>query len=189
MKIELDDNHVYRVEKGGVLFTPPSVTQCISEANLIDTTWFTKGCRERGTNVHLITEYYDNGELDLATVHEDYKGYLDAYIAFKNDFSIEYSEVEYKFFNEELFYCGTIDRVGIVNGEIFVCDIKSGAEMKTYSIQLAGYALGIENKKAARFGLYLKANGTYKLKRYDNKKDFIVFKSVLNICKWKRGLI
>lgn len=146
--------------------------------------------RQLGTAVHLATELYDQNDLDFSSIDKNVEPYLDAWAVFKADSGIEILEVEQRIFHPVMMYAGTLDRIGLINGEVAVLDIKTSSTLsKTVGMQLAAYqeAIGaINNKKRpiARYAVQLKADGTYRLQKYEDKRDFMNFVSLKNMIDW-----
>ncbi len=184
-KLELDEaTHLYTLGDRKLI----SVTQGIS---ILDTRWRDPWYLERGRLIHLACEYYDRGELDFSTVDPQIRSYLDAYIKFLTDTKFKVTAVEYRLSHPTLFYAGTLDRIGILNQNEVLIDIKSGAKVDTDELQGAGYwelcrANGTSIKKI--FDLYLKDNGNYSLIEIENPKFFLsVFLACLKITQWRQN--
>jgi len=186
------ENHRYLLDGLSI----PSVTQIIS--NLINLGFVSaeilKEKADLGTKVHLTTEFYDKGTLDLTGLHPMLKQYLDSWIKFRKDFGFEPTEIELRLAHPILRYAGTIDRVGIINGKKVLLDIKSGSVQKAHEIQTAGYEelynygkKKIEHIKK-RMLVYLRPDG-YKVEENKNANDRSVFLSCLTIYNYKRSVL
>lgn len=180
------ETHVYRF--GG--FPVPSVTQVLNEAGLIDTGFYQEYHRWRGSAVHLACWFYDQDDLDESTVPEDLRGYLDAYKQFKaeKDFVIE--TVEEKRIHPVFGYAGTVDRSGIYEGMATVLDLKTGAPVPAYRLQLAAYCYLMPQPWQRRLNLQLSKDGKYKLHEYplsELQDDFNMFSAALTVCNWRRA--
>lgn len=100
---------------------------------------------ERGTNVHDLTEKYDNGfEVSLLNSAGTPQYSLEVWAMFERyiDFSKRYSPtnilVEQQFIDHG--FAGTIDRVAEIEGKIYIVDIKtSNALYDSFWLQLAAY--------------------------------------------------
>jgi len=184
--LEFDETtHLYTLGDQKLL----SVTQSIS---ILDTRWRDPWYLERGRLIHLACEYYDRDELDESTVDLQIRPYLDAYVKFLLDTKFKITAIEYRLSHPTLFYAGTLDRIGILNQNEVLIDIKSGAKVDTDELQGAGYwelcrANGTSIKKV--FDLYLRENGTYSLVEIKNPKLLLpVFLACLKIIQWKEKL-
>jgi hypothetical protein len=178
------DKHEYRLD-GRVL---PSVTQIVKSAGLIDTRWYTEEGANRGQNVALITELDDRGVLDESKMPEGYCGYLDAWRQFKADSGCRIVEIEAARHNGV--YAGTPDRVIDWLSFSTVIDIKTGAPVPAYGVQLAGYAelcrLPTEGCRP-RYTVLLKNDGRYKVHPCDDPVDHDVFRAALALYQWKQN--
>lgn len=160
---------------------------------------------ERGTAIHKATEELDtNGTCDIS---ENYIGYINAYIQFREDFNIkEYLYIEKPLASENRKFAGTLDRVYICDedfanavkkhckfdvfdmiGKYIIIDIKSSSQVQKAlaQIQLPAYSILLsENENANIVGLYsfilhLKSDGKYKLIPFVNTLE--LFNSCLTL--------
>jgi len=85
-------------------------------------------------------------------------------------------------------FAGTFDLAVKLNGHVAMIDVKTGVPMAFHGPQLFGYLLGLwsETQGIRRYGLYLKQDGTYKLKPYEDEADGAVFLSAVVVAQWKR---
>lgn len=166
----------------------PSVTGVLKAASLIDDQWFDDWSRDRGSAVHQICQYLDEGDLDIKTVDPRLFGYLDAYKKFRREVQFDIQGIELKVASAIYGYAGTLDRWGFAgNGLPILVDIKTGALSPPVGIQLTGYQLALlewYNIHCFKlFGLQLKEDGTYKMKEY--KADMKTWQAALIIRNWK----
>ena len=149
---------------------------------------------QRGTTVHLICRYHDEGRLDPGTVDPALVGYLDAWRLFWSRMPRPtWISIEREYDN--LAYRGTPDRVCQLDGAYYILDLKTGHPAPWHAIQLAAYASlvgglssGIEFRRVA---VYLQPDGQYQIKEYPQAEysaDLQVFHSALIIAEWKRRL-
>lgn len=173
----------------------PSVTQCLNVLGGYEgiPRHILAVAASRGTKVHKATEFYDLGVLDWSTVSDEIFPYLEAYMNFLDDKKPEIIEIEKRSYHEKLGFAGTMDRIYILDGVKCIVDLKSSVKlMPAVGPQLAAY-LELENqhekKKSEqikkRFGLKLKADGSYELQEYKDLQDLNAFLSCLNVVKWK----
>lgn len=141
----------------------PSVTTILKEAGHIDTTWYKKSGTMRGTAVHEATEAIDRGELELGDFEgEEIFPFLKAYDRFKQDTGIVYSGIELQVSHPHLVYAGTLDRIGAINGDEYLIDIKTGAGKSFWhGLQLAAYEACVGHMRKRI--LFLRKTGTYAL--------------------------
>lgn len=143
--------------------------------------------RNRGSAVHEALEMYDLGG-DFEVTPET-APYIKAYIEWAQIYKPKWVGVEQIVYNEDYNYIGTLDRIGTLNGtEFAVVDIKTSQPTKetlvsvccqTYAYAMAYAAM--QNKPAKfveqthRYGLFLKADGTYRFQdceEYEEKYGF-----------------
>jgi hypothetical protein len=138
---------------------------------------------QRGIDVHEWTEHYDLGQLVTPAPH--LKGWCDAYKAFTYACSPSWEDNGVERIFDTGSYHGVVDRIGSMRGhDLCVADIKTGAPRSqgVDGIQLAAYTAAIYPKEALsvlRVGIYIKQDGTWKLRVYDNPKDFAVWNTLL----------
>ena len=184
MKVEFDpEKHLYTVD--GEPF--PSVTQVLLSEGFVDTQWFTDYGRERGSLAHLCIHYEDTGELDEATVDPALAPYLAAYRRFKRESGFVVSSSEVPLANPVYRFAGTPDKFGTFrDAECALLDVKTGAMPPWAAIQTAAYEL-LKGSPYKRFGLQLKADGSYKLHPFKDRQDKQIFLSTLAVYQWKNN--
>lgn len=163
-KIEFDaEKHIYRVN--GVRM--PSVTEILEPITAKKygeiSQEVLRMAADRGTIVHEACEAIDYG-LE-AEVPVEYEGYVNAYLAFLDDYRPDWMGIEQMIHSREDGYCGTVDRWGMMLGEEWVVDIKTTtAPTKRNKMsgccQTVAYANALKTPKK-RGLLYLKKTGEY----------------------------
>lgn len=131
--IELDEeSHTYKVDKKKT----PSVTTILQWSGKVPTFFFTEEGRNRGTEIHRLTEVYD-----ITGVLEDseYNDYVSNWIEFLELTKAKVLAVEKKVYSPEG-YAGKLDRILEINGKSYVVDIKTGAKQKTHVLQIGAYS-------------------------------------------------
>ena len=144
-----------------------------------------RAASERGRAAHLATELDDEGCLDESTVDASIRGYLDAYRKFKAEKVFKPSLIEQLVYHPYMNYAGTLDRFGTLDGEPVLIDLKTGGQMPWHGAQTAGYATALFRVVNRRFGLELRANGTYRLHQHKDPADFDAFKYAVNLYHYK----
>ena len=180
------ETHTYTVNGRRLM----SVTQALAlvDDRRINSSWYL----DRGRLVHLACEYLDRDELDEDTVAPEIRPYLEAYKKFREETSFKPDLIELRLSHLTYLYAGTLDRIGDLNGNHILIDLKSGAPARVDELQLAAYfelarVNNIPVKKC--FDLYLHDNGTYKLEPVENVKLLLpTFLNVLGSARWKEGL-
>ena len=172
-----------------------SVSATMGHAELVRTAYFTPESRDRGTNVHSLTEQFDAGLVDLDILADDpLLPYIQAWAQFKEDYNPKFSRTEWALGNPDMGYAGTIDRVGTLmltaKGSMkrvrrrCVLDIKSGSKTPTHPVQL-------ESPRAAtklhRVCVYLNKKGTYKVEDYGTGGEAdVLWNAALTVAKFRR---
>ena len=182
--IELNrDTHIYAPNL-------PSVTQILTEAGIINPTWYTEESMERGTIVHLACEYLDQGDLDESTIDPSIIGYIESYKKFKAHlgYTPEWIEVPQK--DPTGVYAGTPDRI-IITRPRSLDDLKTGPYQHWHRLQSAAYVNTLNDSFSyERRGIYLQKDGSMaKVKVFlksEYMSDLSAFLSCLNIINWKR---
>lgn len=172
----------------------PSVTRVLKEAGLMGT--FSGNCEaamQMGTNVHLLLELEDKGELgDYAP---EYLPYLEAYRKFKRDTKAQVKEIELRVCSETYRFAGTLDRIMALPGiGLSLVDLKTGSPADWVGLQLSAYQLAFNEEAAKtlgaatvhnRFALYLNSEGKYKLSQHKDRSDKAVFLAALTLWHFK----
>jgi len=179
--------HVYTVGTQRV----PSVTQTL--APLVDYSQVPpavlKRAQELGTAVHLMTELYDRDDLDTDNLSQELLPYLTAWMRFRAETGFVPELIEQRFHHPALRFAGTLDRTGIIGGRRAVLDIKKMLRLEpVVGVQLAAYKeLCIKNGVHVedRYGLGLRADGTYRLVPFKDTQDWPVFLSLLTLRNFK----
>lgn len=146
--------------------------------------------RDRGTKVHVATELYDLGTLDLDNLHPVLRPYLDAWIRFREETGFQPKLSEFRVYSAIYGYAGTLDRTGVLDGQC-VLDIKARAQMTPDTgPQTAAYQRALEEltdePHPGRYGVLLLPTGKYKLTTYKDRGDFKTFLSCLNVHNFRQ---
>lgn len=185
-----DEAHTYTYE-GQEL---PSVTRIVAIAAPMP--WMApeqlERARQRGKDVHLLTQLYDEDDLDLESVDPELMPYLEAWQTFLANTGFKAGEIEKMVAHPRHRYAGTFDRVGTMPraGKTLV-DIKSGAPVPGTALQTAGYAeaynvtVPVAERIKSRLAVHLKGDGSYLALRYRDTTDISVFLNALGVLKWK----
>lgn len=183
-----EDTHQYFIDGKEV----PGVTTILKAAGLYNEDFFTEEGRVRGSYVHKACLYHLQGDLNEESIKEEYRGYIEAFKLFMAESECKpiLDQCEVPLFSHIFRYGGTPDIPCMFKGRKSLIDIKTGAETPTTGVQIAGYVQLI-GTPADRYGLYLKADGKYKLKPYVDRKDIQIFNAALTLYHWrkKEGLL
>lgn len=174
--------HIYRFR--GVVV--PSVTQVLEASGVVDYSYLPPAMRkfalQRGSLIHLATQYDDEGDLDLTALDETLVPYVHAWRAFRRDTCFEPEVIEERVYDPNRNYAGSLDRAGFyLNRRRVVVDLKSNNAEAWVALQLAAYAQAFEPDQAAlldRVCVELHGDGTYRIITYrgvDQARDFSDF--------------
>ncbi len=128
----------------------------------------------RGTKVHKATEVLDlYGKAD---VDDDLLPYLNAYLKFRREHTIQWERIEHAVYHPEDDYAGTIDRYGDVDGKRAVVDLKTTytihkplctASLNLYRRMMEAHG----NRVDALYILHLRKDESYKLMEFPISDD------------------
>lgn len=176
-----EDTHTYTVD--GVEL--PSVTTILrfirADLGAINPSVLAMAA-ERGKAVHAACEMIDyGGDFEIA---DGIEGYLRSYNTFLRDYTPEWVGIESPVCSPGRGFAGTIDRWGFIDDAPTVVDLKTvGSPTRETYISLCAqtaayaYCLGY-NEGCRRYGLFLKANGDYRLfncEEWEKKNEFSGF--------------
>lgn len=174
----------------------PSVTQILQSTGLVCYDHIPEAILEHkaeiGTAAHAACHYFDEGDLDLNSVHSEVLGYLQAWILFREQTGFVPRLMEQRGIAilNGMPYGYTLDREGEFQERETVFEIKCTAGVEiSWGPQMAAYetALRLEDKKARRrVAVHLRKDGTYALLRYSDVWDYRVFEWALGVETWKR---
>jgi hypothetical protein len=179
LEIKLSSDHEYTID--GKVY--PGVTTILGD--VYGRFPYPEGAAERGHHVHLATQLFDEDDLDDGSLDPLVAGYLEGWKRFREEMDFQVKQIEMKVFNSTYGYCGTIDRIGTLNGKKAILDVKSGVAEHWHSLQLWAYSLCLEEPHQ-RFAVYLTAQGKYKLTPYNDRKDMSVWLSTLTVYQWRK---
>jgi hypothetical protein len=153
----------------------PNISIMLERAGIADSTWMTVESRVRGRVVHKLTADHDLG---VATYPGPYSGYLAGYVTAVGIMRPEWLTIEVPRLHRMYRYGGTPDRSMVYEGLTAMLEIKTGEAEKAHGIQTALQAileaehLLLSAESIARFCLYLKADGKFKLEEHTRRRDF-----------------
>lgn len=181
MQISLSKDHIYTV--GDKVY--PGVTTIIHD--VYPSYPYPEGAAERGHHVHLATQLFDEDDLDNSSLDPIVAGYLEGWKLFREEMAFVPTQIEMFVHNEVYGYCGTLDRIGTMQGKLYLIDIKSGAKVFWHRIQTAAYALCLPPDTVfKRASVYLSAEGKYKIDYYTNKQDYNDWLSTFRVWQIKK---
>lgn len=179
-----DERHEYRVNSVPVWSVSHYLTPITMQVyKTIDKAMLEKAA-ERGTSVHFAVELYN--QYRVADVDEVTKPYLDAYIAWFDEYKPEILGIECRTYHPLYWYAGTADILCRIDGKIYVIDVKATAELKSFlvSVQLSAYAKsfiqhGTQVERIA--ALHLKKDGKYTFEEYGIEENFTRFLGCMDL--------
>jgi len=136
-----EDEHKY-----SLLFDPtreiviPSVTQLLKFGGIINYDFISPMYARIGTEIHDMTEAIDRGDYPRELAEGRVQASMLAYESFLSDYDVVWDQTEEIIFSEDRFYAGTMDRLGTIDGQRVILDIKSGAKVRWHVLQLVAYA-------------------------------------------------
>ena len=131
----------------------------------------------RGSSVHEACEILD--KYKTVECDDEYVPYVQAYIKFLKEHSVEWEDIEKQYYHKTRLYAGTIDRFGIVGGAKALVDIKTSctvhkplakAQLNAYEDMRESQGLETAEKLLC---LQLMKDGKYRL--YEAAKDMSEF--------------
>jgi len=124
-----------------------------------------KMAADRGSAIHKATEFLDM-DLDFE-IKDTWKGYIEQYKLFKERYNPIFEGIEQQKTNGQ--YCGTVDRVCVIEGLKWLLDIKTSARINTklVAVQLAGYKNLMIDEKIDKYGVIHLSKNKYELKEIE----------------------
>lgn len=166
----------------------PHVTSIIRAAGLIDVSHYTDADRDRGTIVHQLCEYHDQGDLDeecLEAMDPTAVARFAQWKRFLAEAQPNVLSIEERVVSRELRYQGRLDRRVRLGTRVGVLDIKGPSCEPWIGVQLAAYAHAVGGVQA-RWSLHL-SDSAYKLIEWTDRLDWDVFRAALIINTWKES--
>lgn len=157
-----DEGHKYELD-GSIIPSVSEITRFLSREVYQDIQQYRlDNAAGRGTRVHKATEQLDR--LGDCEVDMEIEPYVRAYIKFRQEHSCEWTGIEKPCVNEQLRYAGTMDRIGMLDGQKAILDIKaqSSTHAPLVKAQLNGYAL-CQSEPHELYCLQLMNTGKYRL--------------------------
>ena len=97
------------------------------------------------------------------------------------------TQIEMLVHNSTYGYCGTLDRIGTMQGKLYLLDIKSGVKEWWHGLQVAAYGLCLAPDTIyKRACVYLTKEGKYHLQYYIDRKDYNDWLCTLRVYQIKK---
>lgn len=146
-----------------------------------------------GTAVHYATQLHDEDDLEIDSLPDIVRPYLQAYIRFGEETGWRPQTIEQQVWAEAYGYAGTLDRTGhftrlkgIKSRALCLLDLKATYRLApVYGVQTALYANALPEKPKHRFALQLKPDGSYNLTEHRDPSDLSVGLAALTILNWQ----
>jgi len=180
------ESHTYRVD-GRVL---PSVTQVLKPVGFdYDTVPFhiLNHAAQRGTAVHLATEFYDDGDLDEESIDPEILPYVNAWRLFREESGFVVDRSEVRLYSKRHGYAGTVDAIGFIRGRRIMVEKKTTAQLHpSTAIQVSAYYRAYNDSVPSAWrvrsacSVWLRRDGTYRFDAYDPLDHWAAFLALLN---------
>jgi hypothetical protein len=177
----------------------PSVTGVLHASGLIDLSqippFILDRARTRGSAVHQLLHYLNESDLDWGSVDPDYRGYIDAWIAYREQLGLRVLLCEHRIASRRHRVAGTLDLLGIIADEGWLIDYKTGDPDDVSADFQTGAYLGMAFEWAAddsrlaealqlyprwrRAAVRLRKNGTFQVTEYTDARDYARFHTLV----------
>lgn len=160
------------------------VTESLKVLGFIDDEWMSQEALDRGSIIHTLTEYDDQGDLREESVDKRLAPKLEGWRKFKREKKPEFLGIELKVDYEPYGMTGTCDRLCRIDGVVWLIDIKSGGKAWWHRWQVALYALlwatKTGNPSPKRAVVYLQEND-YRWDQFEDRRDLEKAKSLITV--------
>jgi hypothetical protein len=167
----------------------PGNTFVLTDNEFIDDEHYTVEGRIRGTRVHMLTQFLDEGDYDPREADRfDLAGYVESWRKAKSRYGFEVVLCEEVMFDNLFRYGTIIDRLLNWDGWETIAELKSGSPELSHPYQTAGQELACESELGPyarglrrRGAFYLKADGSEaKWKQHTDPSDRNHFLAMLD---------
>lgn len=170
--------HIYRETKSGAII--PGVTTILKKKGWIDDRFYNETARVRGTAAHLAIHFLEKGTLDPFSIDPIIEPYITSYKCWKEASGYQVLYHEKVVFHPTYRYAGSLDSVGLLNGEEVIVDFKTGDVQEWAALQISAYSACLPppstGRLRKRFGLRLQGDGTIaRLVPFTDTQDELVF--------------
>jgi hypothetical protein len=207
--IDFDEpSHTYRVN--GEVWEL-SVTGILSRTGLVNFSHIPQNIREaaldRGRRVHKALHFLLDGDLDLASLDDHIRGYVEAGQSFITTSGFEVAGLERRLAHPVRRYVGTCDAFGWWQGQCAIADWCCGDLWESCKhLQTAGYSEAMRacppveffdftaSSPILRLGVHLRRDGSFRVEVFNNPRDVGIFMSAVTIAHYqlamgKKGLV
>jgi hypothetical protein len=177
----------------------PSTTQILRESGLIRfdgiPPFILEAARTRGSAVHALVHYLNEDDLDWGSVDPAYRGYLDAWVACKNERQIVPLLCEHRIASRRHRVAGTLDLLCEIDGNGWLIDYATGdpedvsKDFQTGSYLGLAYEWGILedarlrdtlqlHHRWRRAAVRLRRTGKFSVTEYTDPRDYARFQTL-----------
>ena len=162
--------------------------------------------RERGTDIHALTETLDAGH--RIRIPKEHRAEVKSYLTWRETRQPEWLLIEALCFNQRLMYGGTLDRIAVIDGETWLLDLKTsksvadktGRVWDEMRLQLLAYAacdvygepgnpVLSPMPKVDRYGIvHVTPDSTALVEAVVTDEDRQAFVACLGLYRWKKGI-
>jgi len=144
--------------------------------------------RELGVATHLACDLWDKGILDEEALDPEIVPYLEAWKKFTVDMRPGWDAAEQVVVNSAYRYAGTIDRIGGMNGNPVIVDIKTTLKGQPHhAVQLALYSMAAHAEASELIVVRLKKDGDYCLDMHSFDLAQPCALGLIEISRWQRA--
>lgn len=160
---------------------------------------------QRGTAVHLATEFYDDGDLDEDSIDPEILPYVEAWRRFREESGFVVWRSEVRVHSARHGFAGTFDCLGVLNGKMCIVEKKTTATLHPstaiqVSAYLRAYNEGLPREEQAKrcYSVHLRRDGTYRLDEHDPETHWGAFLALLypdhpqsaaTLAAWRRAYL
>lgn len=150
--------------------------------------------RERGTDVHAATVFYDREELDETSIDHVIETRFAAYKKFRSVTGFEPVEIEKTCYHDLYGYATTLDRAGMLFNKFVVLELKATSQHSAVTgVQTAAEFEAFNHVRkqqklspaTKRYSVRLLADGEFDLREYTDKRDWRTFLACLTLHNWR----
>jgi hypothetical protein len=176
----------------------PSTTGVLRDQGLIQLSHIPEHilekARVRGTAVHQLIHYQNEGDLDWASVDPRYRAYLDAWLRYREETGLRVLLCEYRIASRRHRLAGTFDLLAEIDGEGWLIDYATGNPDDVAKDYQTGSYLGMayewaeedlrlatvlaRHKHWRRRAIRLRPDGAFRVAEYSDPRDYARFQTL-----------
>jgi hypothetical protein len=176
----------------------PSTTGILRDSGLIRLDYIPafilEKARVRGTAVHALVHYLNENDLHWPSVDPRYRGYLDAWIRYREETQLRVLLCEYRIASRRHRVAGTLDLLAEIDGEGWLIDYATGNPEDVAKDFQTGSYLGMafewaaedarlanvlaRHKRWRRRAIRLRPDGAFRVSEYTDPRDYARFQTL-----------